>query len=133
MRQHLFRKIDRPYQLLPTTAEDKKKYVEGFSRSSEKDRALIEKNVVMPKLKTVTDRMIVDDEGSLWVETNEEREEGDRIFTAYDVFNKDGDYTCRVWIDMRPGLFKKGKMYRMATDEETGYRTLKRYRMIWSD
>jgi hypothetical protein len=34
---------------------------------------------------------------------------------------------------MRPGLFKKGKMYRMETDEGTGYRTLKRYRIIWSD
>ena len=129
----LFRMIDRPYQPLPTTEKDREEYLAGFSSSSEKDLALIEKNIVMPKLKTVTDRMVVDDEGSLWVETNEEREEGGQIYTAYDVFNEDGHYAYRVWIDMRPGLFKKGKMYRMETDEGTGYRTLKRYRMIWSD
>ncbi|NOR52766.1 MAG: 6-bladed beta-propeller [Candidatus Aminicenantes bacterium] len=129
----LFRKIDRPYQLLPVTEEDKKKYVEGFTRSSEKDRALIEKNVVMPKLKPITDTMIVDDAGNLWVKTHEEKEEGGVVMTAYDIFNPDGHYAFRVWKDIQPGFFKKGKMYRMKRDEETGYRTLKRYRIIWSD
>jgi hypothetical protein len=129
----LFRKIDRPYQELLTTEEDKEKYLADFSGSSEKDLALIEKNVVMPRVKTITDRMIVDDEGNLWVETNEGREEEGVVFTAYDVFNEDGYYTYRVWMDKQPGIIKKGKLYRMETDVETGFRTLKRYRMIWSD
>ena len=129
----LFRKIDRPYQLLPVNEEDKKEYFDGFSDSSEQDLALIEKNAVMPKLKPVLDRMIVDDEGSLWVETNERREKEGIVLTAYDVFNAEGYYAYRVWMDKQPGIIKKGKLYRMETDEETGFRILKRYRMIWSD
>jgi len=27
----------------------------------------------------------------------------------------------------------EGKMYRMHTDEDTGFRFLKRYRVIWSE
>jgi hypothetical protein len=127
----LFRKIDRPYQPLLTTENDKKEYLAGFSSSSEKDLALIEKNTVMPRQKTVTERMIVDDEGNLWLETNEKKEEERSVYTAYDIFNSEGYYSSRVWIDTRPELFKRGKMYRMETDEETGYRTLKRYRIIW--
>lgn len=129
----LFRKIDRPYQPLPTTEEDKEEYLAGFSGSSEKDLALIEKNVVMPRVKTITDRMIVDDQGNLWVETNEGRKEEGIVITAYDVFNEDGYYAYRIWMDKQPGIIKKGKLYRMETDVETGFRTLKRYRMIWSD
>ena len=87
----------------------------------------------MPKLRTVTDRMIVDDMGNLWVETNEEKEIDGQNFTAHDIFNEDGYYEARVWLDMRPGLFWKGKLYRMPRDEETGYRSLKRYRIIWSE
>ena len=34
---------------------------------------------------------------------------------------------------MHPGLFANGKMYHMKTDEETGYRSLKRFRIIWKD
>jgi len=57
----------------------------------------------------------------------------DRTFTAYDIFNADGYYEAKVWIDKSPSLFIKGKMYRMETDEETGFRFLKRYRVIWTD
>lgn len=129
----VFRKIDRPYKGVPVTEDDKKKYLEGFYGLSDTDRALIGKNVKMPELRTVTDRMIVDDQGNLWVETNEEKEVNGRTFTAYDIFNEDGFYEARIWSDMRPGLFKMGKMYRMHRDEETGYRTFKKYRVIWSE
>jgi hypothetical protein len=129
----LFRKIDRPYQPLLVTEKDKQKYFEGFTRSSENDREIIEKYVIMPKWKTVTDFLFVDDAGNLWLKTFEEKEEEGVILTAYDIFNPDGYYIFRVWLEFQPGLFKKGKMYRMERDEETGYRTLKRYRVIWSD
>jgi len=50
-----------------------------------------------------------------------------------DIFNKDGYFEARVWSDIPPGLFANGKMYHMKTDEETGYRSLRRYRIIWTD
>jgi len=129
----LFRKIERPYELVPVKAEDKKRYLDGFSNDSETDLALIEKNIEMPDAKTVTDRMVADDLGRLWVETNEEKEEQGRVLTAYDIFNEDGFYEARVWLANDPGLFAKGKMYARETDEETGYRFYKRYRIIWSE
>lgn len=128
-----FRKIDRPYKRVPVTNDDKKEYLEGFYGVSDTDRALIAKNVKMPELRTVTDRMIVDDRGNLWVETNEEKEVNGRTFTSYDIFNEDGFYEARIWSDMRLGLFKMGKMYGMHRDEETGYRTLKKYSVIWKE
>jgi hypothetical protein len=128
----LFRKIERPHELVPVKAEDKKRYLDGFSNDSETDLALMKKNIEMPDAKTVTDRMVVDDLGRLWVETNEEKEEQGRVLTAYDIFNEDGFYEARVWPANDPGLFAKGKMYARETDEETGYRFYKRYRIIWS-
>ena len=129
----LFRKIGRPYQPIPTKAEDKKKYLEGFADSSEAHLALIDKHVQMPPVKTITDRLLVDDSGNLWVETNEQKDEQGKSLLAYDIFDEDGIYTAKVWIDISPGIFRDGKMYTRETDEDTGYRIFKRYRVIWSN
>jgi hypothetical protein len=129
----LFRKIDRPYSPIPTKAEDKKKYLEGFADSSEAHLALIDKFVQMPPVKTVTDRMVVDDAGNLWIETNEEMEEQGETSIAYDIFNEDGIYMAKVWLDISPGIFTNGKMYTRESDRETGYRQYKRYRIDWID
>jgi len=49
---------------------------------------------------------------------------------AYDIFNKDGYYEAKVWLDKRPSLFVKGKMYKIEIDNELGYIFIKRYRAI---
>lgn len=77
---------------MPVTAEDKKRYLEGFSNVSEFDLALIEKNLQMPSAKTVTDRMVVDDLGNLWVETNEEREEKERCIRGNQTKRQDLEF-----------------------------------------
>jgi hypothetical protein len=97
------------------------------------DVALIEKNSDTPEAKPVIDRMVVDDQGNLWVEGNEIKEENGGIFTAYDNFDQDGIYETNVWSGLFPGIIKSGKMYTRETDEMTGYKFYKRYRMIWSD
>jgi hypothetical protein len=130
----LFRKIDRPYKLIPVKGKDRTDYLDGIRGISESDRALVDKNLEMPGVKNVTDSMVVDDLGNLWIKTNEEKEEQGRIFIAYDIFNEDGFYEARVWLDVSQvslGLFKNGKMYTRETDEETGYRVYKRYRVSW--
>ena len=129
----IIRIIDRPYEPLPTKTEDMKRYVDGFRNSSEEHKSLIEKFTKMPTVKTITEKMIVDDVGNLWVETNELREEKDSLLRAYDIFNEDGVDAYKVWLERAPGLFKGEHMYRFERDEETDYRSLKRYRVIWSN
>ncbi len=130
---NLFRKIDRPYKPIPTKTEDKKKYLAGFADSSETHLALIDKYVQMPPVKTITDRMVVDELGNLWVETNEEKEEHGKTYIAYDIFDENGIYMANVWLDISPEIFKNGKMYTRESDRETGYRKYKRYRIDWID
>jgi hypothetical protein len=129
----LFRKIDRPYKLISVTGKDRVDYLDGIRGLSESERALVDKNLEMPSVKNITDSMIVDDLGNLWVETNEEKEEQGKSFIAYDIFDEDGVYVAKVWLDIPPGIFKNGKMYTRETDEETGYRVYKRYRVVWGD
>ena len=127
----IIRKIDRPYQPVPFTDKDTQEYLEAFDENPESPFAKMAREVEMPSVKTVTERMLVDEEGRLWVETNEEQERDNRTFIAYDIFNSEGYYEARIWSDIRPGLFANGKMYHMKTDEETGYRELKRFQIIW--
>ena len=129
----IVRKIDKPYEPVPTTTEDMKRYVDGFGNLSEESKSLVVKIAKMPRVKTITEKMIVDDAGNLWIETNELREEKDNLFRAYDIFNEDGIYVCKVWLERAPGLIKGEHMYRLERDEETDYRSLKRYQVIWSN
>jgi hypothetical protein len=87
----------------------------------------------IPNVKTITTRMLIDDRGNLWVETHEKKEEEDRALKAYDIFNADGSYEAKVWLDKDPAIILKEKMYLMVTDEETGYRVVKRYRLVWKE
>jgi hypothetical protein len=137
----LFRKIDRPYEPPPVTSENIAKFQAAFKDRPDSPFAMLAKEIELPKVKTVTDRMIVDGDGNLWVETNEEKgqpEAGgkeeklkENPVRAYDIFSPDGVYETRVWIDIRPGLFANGKMYRSVEDAETGLRQIKRYRVAW--
>jgi len=110
--------------------------LDGIRGISESDRALVDKNLVMPSVKNITDSMIADDLGNLWVETHEEKEEQGKMFTAFDIFNEDGVYEAKVWLDVSQislGLFKNGKMYTRETDKETGYRVYRRYKVILNE
>jgi hypothetical protein len=137
----LFRKIDRPYEPVPVTDEDINKIKSEYADRPDSPFAKLIEQMTFPEVKTVTERMLVDSDGNLWVETNEEmiNQEGEekekktqeKPLKAYDIFNSDGVYENRVWTDIRPILFANGKMYRLVEDEETGLRQLKRYRIIW--
>jgi hypothetical protein len=86
-----------------------------------------------PKVKPISNRMIVDSNGNLWVRTNEMKQEGGKGITAYDIFNADGYYDTRLWLDVIPSVFAGGKMYLTDEDEATGMRQVKRYRIIWKE
>jgi hypothetical protein len=129
----LIRKIDRPYEPMPVTEEDIEKYKSNSGVRTGSLVAKLREQMELPKVKTVTERLLVDDAGNLWVQTNEEKSEGEKTFTTHDIFNPDGFYESRVWLDLAPGLFANGKMYRMAEDEATGIRLPRRYRIIWKE
>jgi hypothetical protein len=127
----LFRKIDRPYERVPVTSADKEEYLSRSAGANKEMRELYE-SLKWPDVKTVTERMLCDDRGSLWVATNEVKDEAGKKLTAYDVFDDQGRYDARVWLDSAPGKFAAGKMYRYKEDEETGARILTRYRVVWN-
>jgi hypothetical protein len=129
----LFRKIDRPYEPVPFTDKDAKAYRarHGYGNlPNEFLRKAIEE-MEMPKVKSIVEGMYVDGEGNLWIRTNEIKEEEDKVLTAFDIFDSDGYYFAKVWTAIIPFIFKKGKIYRMDTDQDTGYQSLKRYKVIW--
>ena len=125
----IFRKIGRPYERLPFTAADRVEFMAGTGGS--KEFADIAKDMPWPKVKTVTERMLCDERGFLWVATNETKDEGGSKLTAYDVFDAEGRYDARAWLDFTPARFAAGKMYRFKEDPETGVRVLTRYRVVW--
>jgi hypothetical protein len=86
-----------------------------------------------PKVKHITNRMIVDSDGDLWVRTSEVKKEGEKEITAFDIFNPDGFYDARVWLDVGPSVFAGGKMYLTDEEEATGLRQVKRFRIIWRE
>jgi len=121
----VIRRFDRPYQPLPLTRED----TEEFRKKNKKEWLI---GLKIPKVKTVTSRMLVDGFGNLWVETHEKKKDAEGEFlTAYDIFDPEGYYQAKCWIQVEPEIFVKDKMYRMHRNEETGYSYVKRYRVIW--
>jgi hypothetical protein len=128
----VIKRFDRPYEPLPFTGKDAAEFQSRYENSRLEGLKKMAKGLPMPSVKTVISRMLADDEGNIWAETYEKKEEGDQTFTAYDIFNPEGYYEAKVWIDLKPELFVKGKMYRMHADEETEYIYVKRYRVVWS-
>lgn len=127
----LFRRIDRPYERVRVTAADKEEYLARTASASKEVRELYE-SLAWPDVKTVTDRMLCDDRGFLWVATNEVKDEAEKKLTAHDIFDAEGSYDARVWLDAAPGKFAAGKMYRYKEDKDTGVRVLTRYRVVWN-
>ena len=128
----LFRKIDRPYEPVPFTKKDAEKYKAKYEGSPSEAIRKAVREMKMPEVKNVVSRMHVDDESRLWIRTNEIKEEDYKELTAYDIFDSDGRYYARIWTPVLPYLFKDGKMYRMDIDLATGYRSIKRYKVIWN-
>jgi hypothetical protein len=122
--------FDRPYDPVPFTGADAEEFYASVDRRNNPTFSELARKVVLPEVKTVAEGMGVDDLGFLWVKTNEIREEEGRRLNAYDGFDPDGRYRFRIWLDFRPGPFVRGKMYRIHHDEETGFSSVFRYRVI---
>lgn len=129
----LLRKIDRLYQPLPFTQKDAEDYYAGFDRRGEAVFSKMAREVELPKVKTVTPSMIVDDSGNLWVHTYEVDDSAEPRRSAFDIFDPAGRYIRRTWQSIRPLLFHGGKMYSITADEETDFVTVKRFAVSWTE
>jgi len=127
----LTRVMDRPYTCPVFAEEDQQKFRDRYKDHPNAELKKLIRDMPFPSVKTVTERMIVDGRGYLWVITQETRKKNGITFTAADVFDLEGQYDARVWLRYIPQQLRGGKMFRLAEDEETGYRSLKRYRVIW--
>ena len=125
----VIRKIERPYEPVPFTRQDAQEFLARYEKGTQMRKALEEMST--PNVKTITTRMLIDDRGNLWIETFEKKEEEDRALKAYDIFNAEGSYEAKVWLDKDPAIIYKEKMYLMDTDEETGFSAVKKYRLVW--
>jgi len=128
---NLIRKLDRPYTPVPYTSEEQQEFRKQADERPDTPFSKMVKDMMLPSIKTITERMLVDDQGNLWVKTFEKKKQGERTYLAYDIFNPEGLYEARIWSDIRPQIFKDNKVYTLETDEETGFRTAKRYRVVW--
>lgn len=127
----LVRKIDRPYEPQPFTDRDRQEILDR-SASNPNTKALYE-GMTFPAVKTVTEKIFADDRGDLWLMTAETKPGAATTLTAFDIFDIDGVYDARVWLEAVPGswVFVGGKLYRYAEDPESGLRRLNRYAVIW--
>lgn len=66
-----------------------------------------------------------DDDGSLFVQTYERTEDGQKAF--HDLFDFEGKYLARIALKPRNFALKKGKLYTIEEDDD-GYYCVKRYR-----
>lgn len=82
-----------------------------------------------PAFKMSYYRFLVDDESNFWVMTFEREDEG----ITYDVFDEDGIYVRKVFIEFRnnvfkPRIIKNGLLYAIHIDEE-GINRVKAYKL----
>jgi len=129
----LFRKIDRPYEPVAVTDDDINEIKSRVAQRPDSPAAKLYAQMEFPKIKPITNRMIVDDKGNLWLRTSEVKKEGEKEIAAFDIFNPDGFYEAKVWLEVIPSVFAAGKMYLTDEDEATGMRRVKRYRVIWKE
>jgi hypothetical protein len=129
----LFRKIDRPYEAVPVTDDDINEIKSDYTKRPDSPAAKLYAQMEFPRVKPVSDRLIVDSDGNLWLRTSEVKKNQGKEITAYDIINPDGFYEARVLLDVTPSVFASGKMYLTDEDEATGLRQVKRYRIIWRE
>jgi hypothetical protein len=126
----VIRRIDRAYTPVTVSETDRRDFVSRFENSLPEIAASV-REIKVPGSKPVATGMIVDDKGNLWVRTYETRTDGGREQTAYDIFDAEGLYQIRAWSERHPRLFVLGRAYFLDEDDDSGIRTLKKFRVVW--
>jgi len=129
---HIIKK-DEPGE--PFTRKEKNKLidelVESLKRSKrrpEYSRSEIKKAIKFPKYKSFYSVILNDDKDRIYISRYKLSIDKDKI-AEFDLFNKEGYYLYRVKMSHYPRTIKNGYVYKSESDQETGYRKVKRYKI----
>lgn len=122
----LIRKIVKDYDPVDFTEEDKEEVLERLYGGQPPPSDV---KLEWPKHQLAFEDFTVDNQERLFVRTYEKKEKEDKG-SYYDIFDCEGRYIAKVFLDVVPRIWKKGKMYTFYDDDE-GYRFVKRYNVIW--
>ena len=84
--------------------------------------------IVLPSHKPFFSDIIVDSKGRIWLEKSEssvDKKERQEV----DIFSPDGKYLYRAKIRHFPKVLKNGHLYTTVYESETGYISVKRYKI----
>lgn len=119
----ILKRITKEYDPVEVGTKMKKKSGEPLKK------VMPQAEVSFPKYFPAFSNFLLDDEGRIYVQTYETV--GDSDLYYFDVFDKEGKFTCKIKLKHRVYIFKKGKMYSVEEDEE-GYQVVKRYKVTWN-
>jgi hypothetical protein len=115
----VLRKIVKEYNPIEITQKEKENGVIGYSKSLK---------FVFPKYHSAYQNFTLDEEGRIFVQTWESSEDGKGNF--YDIFDSEGKYIAKIFLNFPPYVWKKNKLYTIEEDED-GYQCVKRYKVTW--
>jgi DNA-binding beta-propeller fold protein YncE len=116
---NLEKKIVRDYDPVEITEEEKKEVEEEMPPGMK---------LAIPKYHGAFQWIMTDDEGRIFVMTEERSPEGKGY--CHDVFDPEGRYLAKIPLAFRPIVIKKDKFY-TVTENEDGFHVVKRYKMTW--
>lgn len=119
----------------PFTSREKKKlideWVERLNRRKQGprySRSEIKNAIKFPKYKSFYSMILKDDKGRIYVAKYKLSIDKDKI-AEFDLFNREGYYLYKLKMSLYPRIIKDGYIYRTESDQETGYRRVKRYKI----
>lgn len=117
---NLVRKVEKEYTQIEITQRDIEETVAEYPPA-------LKENITAPKHFPPFQTLNADDEGRVYVLTNERTTDREKYY--YDIFDAEGRYILKIPLKARPRV-KKNKMYAIEEDEE-GYQHIKRYKITW--
>jgi hypothetical protein len=115
----LMKKITRDYDPVEITEQEKKEVEKEMPPGIK---------LAIPKYHSAFQWIMTDDQGRIFVMTEERSPEGPGYF--HDVFDAQGRYLAKIPLAFRPIVIKKNKFYNVTEDEE-GFHIVKRYTAKW--
>jgi hypothetical protein len=106
-------------------------WVKIFKRNKKRpeySKSEIEKFIKFPKYKSFYSGIIKDDKERIYIIRYKLPIYKDKI-AELDLFNREGYYLYRIRMPVYPRIIKNGYVYRWESDQETGYRKVKRYKI----
>lgn len=125
--------IDRPPD--PVTNKDKNRRIDEYlerqrptARGEKLSRSEVKRAYIFPEFKPFFQQIIGDDEGRIYVRRSKLYNPDD-ISQYYDFFSKEGHYLYKIKIPFFTNTIKRGYVYSVKSDPDTGYLKIIRYKI----